>query len=178
MIDYHPASGYSHPGYTLDSHDTLRVSPALTAATSSAAWPAANLAIYVPFVLERAVTVTEVWVETGSLTTSNGIEIGCYDTGGNRLFTQAMTITTASDTVTSSGMTDYVLPAGTYYMAMACDGTRNFMAGALSLAIYGGFGCVEQTGLTGASLPSTWTPVAFTRSYLPLFGFSLQATAV
>jgi hypothetical protein len=39
-------------------------------------------------------------------------------------------------------------------------------------------GVMEQTGLTGANLPATWTPVAYTRAFLPQFGLNLRADAL
>lgn len=180
-------AGFTHayPGFRVASHfiissaDMMRVSFAMgSASMASAAYPAANLALYVPFTLEVPVTVYETWVMTGTLTTSNGTEIGVYDTSGNRLFTTATTVAVASDFVNSSGMTDYVLDRGTYYLAFGCDGTRTFQAGAQNAGIYQGLGVMEQTGLTGANLPSTWTPVATTRAYLPLFGLHCRSTTI
>jgi hypothetical protein len=179
MSGYRPAGVYRSHTFTISSHDLERGGYLLgTSTAASAAYPAANLAIYVPFVLEHPATVFETWVETGSLTTSNATEIGVYDTALNRLFTTATTVSTASDTVNSSGMTDYVLAPGTYYLAFGCDGTRNFNSTALALGIYQSMGIVEQTGLTGASLPNPMVPVVYTRAFLPHFGLNLRADAL
>lgn len=165
--------------FTIDSHDLLRVGALLgTTAAASAGYPAGNLAIYIPFSISEPVTVYETWVETGTLTTSNGTQIGVYKTDLTRLFATATTVATASDTVNSSGMTDYVLDAGTYYLAFACDGTRNFLATALALGVYQSMGIMEQTGLTGSTLPDPMVPVVYTRAYLPLFGLNLRAGAL
>jgi hypothetical protein len=176
---YQPPGVISSPGFTIDSHDMLRVGTHFgTATPTSVAYPAANLAIYIPFVLERPATVYETWVETGSLTTSNGTEIGVYTTGFARLFHTATTVATASDTVNSSGMTDYRLDAGSYYLAFGCDGTRAFWASALALGLYQSMGIMEQTGLSGAVLPDPMVPVVYTRAYLPQFGLNLRADAL
>lgn len=169
----------SHTG-TLSSHDHIRTSFLLgTTAAASAAYPAANLAIYVPTWIEHPMVVYETWVETGTLTTSNTIQIGLYDTAGNKVFSTAdQTITTASDTVNSSGLTDVLVPAGSYYLAFACSGTRNFLATALAAGIYQSIGCLEQTGLTGSTLPTTATFAVYTRAYLPLFGLNFRSTAL
>lgn len=161
----------------ISSHDTSWTGAYHTTAATSQAWPAANIAVYLPFSVGTATTVYETWVCTGTLTDSNNIEIGCYNLAGTRLFTTAMTITTASDTVNSSGMTDYTLDRGSYYMAMSCDGTRNFLATSQSIGLYQAAGCLEETGLTGATLPATATFATYTRAYLPVFGFNLTSTA-
>jgi hypothetical protein len=178
-------SGYTPAGtppfyqFSISSHDMIRGSFLVgVSGGGSTAYPAANLALYVPFWLEAPATVFETYVETGTLTTSNATEIGVYDTAGTRLFTTATTVATASDTVNSSGMTDFSLDAGSYYLAFACDGTRNFFASGAALGIYQAFGCLEQTGLTGASLPSTATFAVYTRAYLPIFGLNLRANAL
>lgn len=177
-MTYTPAVPYIGPPVVLGSMDQMRSSFLNNTNPASTAYPAANLAFYVPLIIERPVTVKEVWVETGTLTTSNGVQIGLYDTSGNRLFATSITVATASDTVNSSGMTDYVLDAGSYYLAFACDGTRAFLASVMLAGVYAGFGVMEQTGLTGSTLPTTWTPVLTTRAYLPLFGLNCQSVAI
>lgn len=178
LAGYRPAGVIMGQTPIISSHDMLRVSFLMSATTANTAYPAANLAVYVPFTLETPATAYETWVQTGTLTTSNGTEIGVYDSSGTRLFTTATTIATASDTINSSGMTDYVLDRGTYYLGFGCDGTRNFQCSALAAGLYESMGCLEQTGLTGANLPSTMTGVAYTRALLPLFGLNLRATAL
>lgn len=167
---------YSRPTSVLSSHGYYNY--AVTLSVASGAYPAANLALYVPIYLAEPATIYETWVATGTLTTSNATEIGVYTTGGTRLFTTATTVATASDVVNSSGMTDYVLDAGTYYLAFGCDGTRAFIASSAAAGLYQSFGCLEQTGLTGANLPSTATFAAYTRAYLPVFGLNLRADAL
>lgn len=173
-----PAGQQSYTTFTVDSLDRLRISPMLNGTLASTAYPAANLAIYIPFWLERPVTVFETWVESGTLTTSNATEIGVYDVTGSRLFTTATTVAVASDVVNSSGMTDYVLDRGHYYLAFACDGTRNFLVSTIAATIFESYGVLEQTGLTGANLPSSMTGVAYTRAYMPMFGLNLRADAL
>lgn len=169
----------SHTG-TLSSHDLIRGSflPGTTTA-ASAAYPAANLAVYVPTWIEHPMVVYEVWLETGTLTTSNTVEVGLYTTAGAKVFASAdITVTTASDTVNSSSMTDVLVPAGSYYLAFACNSTRNFVGTALAAGLYQAMGCMEQTGLTGSTLPATATFAAYTRAFLPLFGLNFRATAL
>lgn len=179
-MTFAPAGAYRSHTFTISSHDVERVSYSLGTSNvgASVAYPAANLAIFVPFVLEHPATAFETWVETGAVTTSNVTEIGVYTTAFVRLFTTATTVATASDTVNSVGMTDYVLDRGSYYLAFGCDGTRNYAASALAPGIYQSAGLMEQTGLTGAALPATATPVAYTRTFLHLFGLNLHGTAL
>lgn len=181
MMFYSPAGYGAALAGTISSHDMIRSGIGFhlgTAAPANNGYPAANLALYVPFVLEAPFLVTETWVESGSLTTSNETEIGVYTTDGTRLFTTATTVATGSDTVNSSGMTDYLLEAGSYFLAFGCAGTRNFLATTLALGIYQSGGCLEETGLTGANLPSTATFAIYTRAFLPLFGLNGLSVAL
>ena len=181
MIDFGPRPIRESVTLTISSCDQFMVHPHIgTNAASNTAIPAASVAWYIPFSIPHPMTVYEVWVETGSLTTSNSIQIGVYDTAYNLLFSQATTVATASDTVNSSGMTDVVLPGpANYYMALASDGTRNLLMQSLAIAgSYQVMGLMEQTGLTGAALTNPGVPVAFTRTVVPLFGLNLRADAL
>jgi hypothetical protein len=177
VIRYSPPGAFRSPTFTISSHDLDRVNYMLTG-SSSVAYPAANLAIYVPFYLESPATVYETWVETGALTTSNATEIGVYDVAFNRLFSTATTVAVASDTVNSSGMTDFRLDSGTYYLAFGCDGTRNFASSQIAAGVYQSMGVAEQTGLTGATLPNPMVPAVYTRGMLPAFGLNLRTDAL
>lgn len=157
----------------------LRNTAAYSGTLASTAWPAANLAIFVPFSVGAAVTVYEGWVATGTLTTSTNMRIGIYATDGTQLFTTAdITVATASVVVNSSGTTDYLLQKGTYYMAISSDGTRNILASPDVSGLHEARGCMEQTGLTGAALPSPATFAVYTRAFLPIFGLNLTSVAL
>lgn len=179
-MPYSPAGQQFGNTGTLSSHDCVRTSFALgTTTAASAAYPAANLAVYVPTYLEQAAVVYEMWAETGTLTTSNTIEVGLYTMAGAKVIACAdLTVTTASDTVNTSTFTDTLVPAGSYYLAFACSGTRNFVGTALAAGLYQAMGCLEQTGLTGSTLPATATFAAYTRAFLPLFGLNFRSTAL
>lgn len=162
---------------TIHSHEARNI-PWATGSVGSNAYPAANLAVFVPFCIAQPVLVYETWCETGTLTTSNNVEVGVYDTAFTRLFTSTMTVAVASSVVNSTTLTDFMLDDGTYYLAMGCDGTRNFLASTQAAGLYQASGCMEQTGLTGAALPSTATPVAYTRGLFPTFGLNLRSIAI
>ncbi len=94
-------------------------------AAASAAWPSANLAIFVPFQL--AVPVTVYKMATGSGATAAGnFDIGIYDAAGNRLVSSGTTAKGAS-TEHIIDVTDTVIGPGTYYLAMSADGTNNYI---------------------------------------------------
>lgn len=151
------------------------------ATASSQAYPAANLALYVPIIVPRQVTIYEGFVLSGTLTTSNTVQVALYDEAGVKIVgTSDFTVAVASVIVNSSAnLTDTVVTPGRYYLGFGCSGTRNFFASVPSTAGTAAAGGVcEQTGLTGSTLPGTATFATTTRAYVPVFGLNVRATAL
>lgn len=147
-----------------------------TTVPSSNAWPAANVALFVPFSVVQPVTVLEGWAACGS-TGGGNFDIGIYDTAGNRLTSSGATARTATTTVNTTGMTNLDLfPDTWYYMAMSADGTNNYIAGIIGAGFYEAMGVCEAT--SAYTLPNPATLARTTRAYLPLFGLNLQSTGV
>lgn len=150
----------------------------VTAATASAAWPLSNLSILVPFSMQSARTVVEVAWMNGTGTLGNA-DIGIYASDGATLLASLGSTAkgTASVVVTSTTWTDYALPAGDYYMALACDdGTKTFTSNATTAALLSAMGVLEAT--SNFPLATGITPVITTRAYLPVFSLNFEATAL
>lgn len=94
-------------------------------APASAAWPSANLAIFVPFRLASSVIVYKMATGAGS-TAAGNFDVGIYDSAGNRLVSSG---TTAKGNSAEHilNVTDTVIGPGLYYLAMAADGTNNYI---------------------------------------------------
>src|SRR5262245_63973904 len=91
---------------------------------ASAAWPLANLAIYVPFYVRETLTVYEAGIGTGA-TAGGNYDIGIYDLAGTRLVSSGTQGRTAS-TWEVAPLTDTELTPGWYYAAMSADSTNNY----------------------------------------------------
>lgn len=143
---------------------------------ASAAYPLANLALYVPFSVSQALTVYEGWVVAG--TTSGGnYDIGVYSATGSRLTSAGATARTLSTVNNTTAMTNLVLvPRVRYYMAFSADGTANYLAGTMSAGIYESMGMLEST--TSYVLPASPTLSRTTRAYIPMFGLNLYTVAL
>lgn len=88
--------------------------------SGSGAWPAANLAIYMPFLVETPVTAYKMAFEVGAQ--AGNCDVGIYDQLGNRL------VSKGSTPVGPAGLqvidiTDTALTPGVYFMAMNVDTT-------------------------------------------------------
>jgi hypothetical protein len=178
MTGYVKTPPFVGPIFTITSLDRLRTCPLSGSSVLNQAWPSANIAIFIPFNLEKPCLIRESFLVSGTLTTSNTIDIGVYDESFNRLFTSTMTVNAASTAFNSSSSTDVIIGPGSYYMAMACSGTRNVLGTNVGTVVYKGAGVMEQAGLSGSTLPATASPVEFTRTNIPLFGLNLQTVAL
>lgn len=131
----------------------------------------ANLAVFVPFGLAQPFLVKEVWWYNGS-GAGNNIDVGVYDTAGNRLFSLGTTAQgSASAVVTSTTLTDYTLGPGDYYMAFACDGTTNDVGGWAAVANVAAALGIGQMA-TAFVLPDPATIVPLTNAVVPYFGLN------
>jgi hypothetical protein len=148
---------------------------AVTAPVSST-W-VANLAVFVPFGVCQPFTVTEVWWYNGA-TAGGNIDIGLYDTAGNRLASLGSTAQgTAANVVTSTTFTDYTLAPGDYYMAFAASATTGaIFAWAPTANIAAGFGIGQMA--TALALPNPATIVPLTNALIPDFGLNGYSVTV
>ncbi len=145
--------------------------------TADMAWTA-NLAMFVPFhVSTPGYTVYEGFAMLGS-GAGNNFDIGVYALDGTRLTSSGATARTASVQVNTTTMTDYPLPVGDYYMAIAGDSTSTFAGGTAAT----GIGTLEAAGVCEMAaayvLPAAATLARnVTQTALPMFGLTLRTTA-
>lgn len=164
---------YSIGTFTVDSASgTFCLGCASTAA--SAAWPLANVAIYVPFWVNETLTVYEAGVGTGA-TAGGNFDIGIYNAAGTRLVSSGSTARTAS-AWNVAGLTDTELQPGQYYAAMSADGTNNYSGFAAAAGLCEALGLCEQT--TAFALPATATMSRTTRALIPSITFSVRSVAL
>lgn len=92
---------------------------------ASTAWPAANQAIFVPMRLAVPVIVYKMAMGAG-LTAAGNFDIGIYDATGKRLVHSGATakLSTVEQVI---DITDTRLGPGLYYLALAADGTNNYV---------------------------------------------------
>lgn len=146
---------------------TMGISPA------TAAYPAANLAIYVPFYVAAPMNVQSV-VWTNGATAGGNIDVGIYNEDATKVVSLGSTSRgTASTSVTTTSLTDTVIGAGRYYMGFLLDATSNMIAWTPAAGIAEALGVLEQA-VGSATLPSPATFAVTTRAYIPQFGIYAQ----
>lgn len=121
MSDFPPARGLTglDGGVISATSSIIQLGP-----SSSTAWPAANLAIFVPVRVPVPVTVYKMVVAAGS-TASGNFDVGIYDIGGNKLVSSGSTAKSSSNEQVLD-VTDTYLGEGIYYMALSASNTGNY----------------------------------------------------
>ncbi len=138
--------------------------------TATSVWPAANDALFIPF--EVSVPITVVQIHLAIFTSSGNIDVGIYDSSGNRLVSAGSTVTAAVGEQIFN-ITDTLLQRGRYYAAIAIDnGTAAVPAyNALTTSLLAVYGLRKQA--TAFPLPATATFASPTAFYLPMFTMEL-----
>lgn len=137
------------------------------ATASPAVWPAANRAMYVPFTVPAPFTVVKMGVLNGGAVAGN-LDVGIYDDQQNRIVSSGSTAQSGASTAQSVDITDTLLLPGTYYMALAMDGTTaTTLRMSPPVPLLGSFGLLSQS--TAFPLPATATFAAVQDPYLSVF---------
>lgn len=138
-------------------------------AASDAAWPSANLAIFIPVRVATPVTICKIIVGAGATATGN-FDVGIYDAAGNRLVSSGATAK-GTNTEHVIDITDTTIGPGLYYIALSASTTNNYVR-----YVPGGTTPVPESmaRLSGSlematahPLPSTATFAARATGYLP-----------
>jgi hypothetical protein len=134
-------------------------------AMASAAWPSANLAIYVPVRVYRTCTVYKMATGCGA-TAGGNFDLGIFTWSGVKLVSTGSTARSASSEVIVD-VTDTQLHPGRYWLGMSANGTDNYMT--TGAALNAGF--AKQAGMrqqaTAFALPSTATFATVAQSLVP-----------
>ncbi len=88
----------------------------------STAWtiPAANGAVFIPFVLQRSQIIAQMGWYNGA-TVAGNIDAGIYSETGTRLLSTGATAQTTISVLQLVNTADLTLDAGQYYLALSCS---------------------------------------------------------
>lgn len=139
----------------------------------SAAWPTANLAIYIPFVLRRDSTLYQVGWMNGATTVTGTREVGVYTAAGSKVISGAATGATAT-VVQRVDVADTTLAAGQYWLAITNTDTTNWYGIAPTAPECAALGILTQA--TANPLPATATmALNNTLAFVPLGFLQLRS---
>lgn len=141
---------------------------------ASAAWSTTNRIVYVPFVLNRAVTVYQLFWLNGATVGTDNLQAGVYDGSFNRLIAGTSTLSAGASACQFDNITDTVLGPGRYYMALWANGTTATVWRSNNYATNGYI--YYETNASG--LPTTGTPAnpSTANPARPVFGLALRST--
>jgi hypothetical protein len=138
-------------------------------ALSDVIYPAANRAVYIPFVLYRPATAYKMFLFNGAVVSGN-IDLGIYDKAGVRLASIGSTVQAGTSNLQEVAFASPVqLGPGYYFMAMSMD---NITGQVLRRALGNNEGQAAGQYQQGSAfpLPATATLNALSSSYIPLIG--------
>lgn len=150
-----------------------------SATVASTTFPAANLAIYVPFIVPRGQNFTayQLIIGNGGAVSGN-LDLGIYSEAWALLTSAGSTAQSGTNTVQAVNITDYYLAPGRYYMAIAMDNTTG-TTNAINTGTAPGAAMLGVAQEASAfPLPSTATPALFTQTNIPCFGLAGRASPV
>ena len=172
LVTSMPAPGVASPGSpSFLTFDSIVMSGGDF--TAGAVWPAANRAIYVPFIVDSIVTAYQMAIEV--TVQSGNLDVGIYDELGNRLVSKGSTAVGAAG-IQLIDITDTVLTPNTYYAALNVDNTtaavtRISAIAALWLQSIG----VQQQAVGAVTLPNPATFANPASAYLPCIAVAFKS---
>jgi hypothetical protein len=156
-----------------------------TLTAGNAAYPEADLGIFVPFSVPNDVTCRRMFWRNGAVADAT-IDVGIYGSDGTRLTSSGPTGNTGTNAWQAVDVTDQALSANTlYYMAItnsvagAGDTLYRYTTGLTGGGGYWGmYGVLKQASLASSTLPATATMEAWANEadYMPMFGLTTSTT--
>lgn len=138
----------------------------------SAAWPLANLAIFIPFLIFSKITVLKMYWINGSAPVSGNVDVGIYDHNGKRRVSSGSTAKSGgANALQVVDIADTNLEPGFFYLAMACDSTNNIERWTVVNAeACRSLGILQQQ--TAFPLPDPAVFAAMAQNYIPVVGLA------
>ena len=148
----------------------------VTTAAASAAYPAVQRALFFPFKTYRPETVYRFFWVNGTTASTDNIQVGIYDNAGNSLKLGTSTLASGVSQCQFDNIADYVLPAGSYLLAIWGGGTTTHLIRYAPTSRFGRvMGSFQQSSLA-SGLPTTATLALNSSGYVPIFGLALRST--
>lgn len=143
---------------------------------ASGAFPSANRALFIPFLLFQTTTFINMFSINGS-TASGNIDLGIYDPSGTKIVSTGTTAQTGTSTAQVISISPTELAPGQYYMAVALDNGTGTL-----FRITTGDASTKLQAITGIAqmasafvLPASATLTNAASDYIPLIGLTTRS---
>lgn len=166
--------GQAIHGRTISPYDGHSVSAIIgkIGAVASAVWPAAQLALYVPFRIGQDVKISGFFWYNGA-TVNGNTDCGVYDSSGAKLTSSGATAQSGANAIQTVALgTPIIISAGNYYYLalMSTSATATYFRGPnLTAEEARQLGITDQESV-GSALPTTQTRSTPGSGALPIFG--------
>lgn len=137
---------------------------------TAGAWPSANLAIYIPIIIESQVTAYRMFFGVGAA--AGNVDLGIYHYNKNLLVNTGSTVVAGTNVPQTIDITDTVLIPGRYWFGMVASTITTLTVMRVQTyhaQVYRAMG-VNQEALGATTLPATATFSTAANSFLPMFG--------
>ena len=142
---------------------------------TSAVWPSANRAIFIPFRLWHPITARLLFVHNGAAVNGN-LDVGLYDPDGNRLVSSGSTAQAGINVIQTLNIADTQLGPGWFYMAMAMDNIVGaVLRRAPSISIGKLLGLAMQDAAFPLPNPAAIIALNTAAAYYPFIGLCTRA---
>jgi hypothetical protein len=139
---------------------------------SLTAWPAANRALYVPFVLDVPALISKMGWENGA-TVNGNVDVGVLDAAGRKVASSGSVAQAGASVYQAVSLLAAVwLDPGQYWLAMASSSATGTFRNMPLTAAYAQ-ACGVQQQATALPLPSVATFANPASSYVPLIDLAL-----
>lgn len=162
---------------SINTFSEQSVGPSLNALTgggapSSAAWPAANDAIFIPIAISQKIVTKQLFFINGSVASGN-LDIGLYTQDGYRLVSSGSSLQTGTNAPQRIAISEISLSPGRYYMAAALDnGVGTVFRSNLTTLRLQEIGIAKME--TAFPLPTIATFATVTSGLLPTMGLTIK----
>lgn len=161
----------ARPSICTSSAESLGGIGAELGVSIQSAWPVANDALFVPFVLQRTIFVKRMYTVNGSVASGN-VDVGIYSIDGKKMIAKGSTAQSGTAALQFYDITDQYITPGQYYMAVAMDNTTGrigrFNISIIRQQVYGVFKMASAF-----PLPDTATFATVTNTIIPSIGMEL-----
>ncbi len=139
----------------------------------SAAYPTADLALYVPFSLLERITVVKLFCHNGAAVAGN-VDIRLYDINGVALTPSVQVAQAVINVLQEFDIVDVPIGPGLFYMGIVLSNVGGALFRGLTLALGGALmGMAQEQLAAGAALPNVATFASITGTYVPHFGLEV-----
>ena len=141
--------------------------------TASVAYPAANLALFIPFTLTKSIVMVKLFAVNGNPCAGN-IDVGIYDVAGRRIISSGSVAHALINNVQVFDIADTRIGPGNFYLAVAKDDAVGCLRAGTTFANIAPALLGMAQMAAAFPLPAQAVFAQITGNYVPVIGLSTR----